>query len=75
MTCNEFNIWQNNIIKKTNDYINTHPYLKQGEIIFKLTAQDFPATVNRIKNTKADPTENDNNITQFWNLLKIKLIN
>ena len=74
MTLKEFNTFKENINKECDNYQKKYPFLSKGEIIFNLTKKEFPATVNRIKNTQADPTDNDNNITQFWNLLQRKLI-
>lgn len=74
MTSDEFNIFKCNINKLCEQTFEKKPYLTQGQILYNILKEEFPCIVARIKSKQIDPTENDNNINEFWNILSKKLI-
>lgn len=74
MTSNEFSIFKCNINKLCEQALEKKPYLTQGQVLYNILKEEFPSIVARIKSKQIDPTENDNNINEFWNILSKKLI-
>lgn len=74
MTSNEFNIFKCNINKLCEQALEKKPYLTQGQVLYNILKEEFPGIVARIKSKQIDPTENDSNINEFWNILSKKLI-
>lgn len=74
MTTSEFNILKENVYKQYQITLEKKPYLTQGQIIYNILKEEFPGIVGRIKAKQIDPTEDDNNLIEFWNILEKKLI-
>lgn len=74
MTQTEFNIFKSNVYKQYEIVFENKPYLSKGQIIYNILKEEFPGIVTRIKNKQIDPTENDNYLVEFWNILEKKLI-
>lgn len=67
-----FNTYKQYVNDQAIKYIQQHPTMKMGQVIYTIVKQDFPILIKRIKFTNMDPYDNDDNITKFWEYIKIK---